>query len=317
MPKVLDLSFVAAILLMLPAVNFAQNTYDINVASIAPTVDGIVSPGEWADAAGEQAGWRILRDASGPADAHNNRFRMMWDATHLYVLAESDYGDWTTDQRDQFRGSDNNLNLYFDPDLDGEGNQGNETAPFHTPDGYRIAINQYAGTYGCASSCSVDHDDNPSNGLSFGEAGSNLSTYAAAHIDQLFGNSAQWLGMRGTRIGTINGASGGVVEMAIPWTDFDAPGLDANGLDPGLNLNGASPSDGDLWNFNIAQLTTDDANPVPIWNWHTDPSGSEFFSSQPHGVVRFVGSAAIPEPCSLVLLLSLGGLGLLPRRRGS
>ena len=295
MPKYFLLAAIAAFLMVLPAITFAQNTYDINFTSNPPTIDGIVTPGEWMDAAAEQGGWRILRNPAGPIDAHNNRFRMMWDDTNLYLLAESDYDGWTTNQRDQFRSGANNLNIYFDPNLEGEPSQGDPlTGPFVTPDGYQIAVNQYFGSYSCTA-CSTEMDGNPSNPINFGETGSDFSTFAEAHIDGLFGNNGQWEGMRGTVMASVNGASGGVVEMAIPWSDFDAPAPDAAGLDSGLNLNGAVPVSGDIWFFNIAQITTDGANPLPVWNWHNDPdpSANEFFASHPHGEVTFLAATVL------------------------
>ena len=287
MSKIFNLAVTAAILLA-PAITVAQPTYDINFTLNPPIIDGIVSPGEWDEAAAEQGGWRILRNPDGPIDAHNNRFRMMWDDTNLYILTESDYGEWTTNERDEYRGAANNVNIFFDPNLDGEGNQGEELAPFATPDAYQIAINQYMGTYSCEDSCSTDHNNNLNDPLVFGETGSDLSTFAAARSDAQFGNNLGWLGMRGTRIGTVNTSAGGVVEIAIPWSDFDATGLDTAGLDPGLNLNGAIPAAGDQWIFNIGQITTDSSNLLPVWSWHDNPSGNEFFASQPHGVVTFV-----------------------------
>ena len=79
--------------------------------------------------------------------------------------------------------------------------------------------------------------------------------------------------------------------MAIPWTDFDAPGPE--GEDPGLNLEGAAPTDGDEWLFNISQITTDSSNLLPVWNWHDDPDPErlEFFASNPHGVITFVAAS--------------------------
>ena len=288
MPKSFKLIAIAAIVVMLPAITFAQETYDINFTSNPPTIDGAVSAGEWADAAAAQGGWRILRNPAGPIDAHNNRFRMMWDATHLYLLLESDFDGWTDNARDQFRSGSNNLNIYFDPNLDGEPNLGSEMKPFLTPDGYQIAVNQYLGSYSCTA-CSTETDDNPNNPINFGETGSDFSTFAEAHIDGLFGNNGQWLGMRGTVMASINGASGGIVEMAIPFSDFDAPALDGAGMDPGLNLNGAVPASGDQWFFNIGQITTDGSNQLPVWSWHDNPNGNEFFAAHPHGVVTFVG----------------------------
>lgn len=280
---------VAIMLLMLPAITFAQVTYDINFTSNAPTIDGIVSPGEWADAAAAEGGWRILRDPTGRPDAHNNTFQMAWDDTHLYLLTESDWGGWTTNQRDIFRGGANNVNIYFDPNLDGEPSQGDPlTGPFSEPDGYQIAVNQYLGTFGCTA-CSTETDGNPANAINSGEIGSNLSTFAEAHVDGLFGNAGEWQGMRGTRIGTVNSAAGGVVEIAIPWTDFDAPQVDVNGLATGLDIGGAAPVNGDTWFFNIGQISTDESNNLPVWSWHDNPGGQEFFAAHPHGDVTFGG----------------------------
>ena len=296
MLKTAKLAAIAATVLMLPAITLAQNTYDINFTSNPPTIDGIVTPGEWADAAPEQGGWRILRIATGPIDAHNNRFQLMWDDDNLYLLTESDWDGWTDNARDQIRFGANNVNIFFDPNLDGEPNQGDPLmGPFREPDGYQFVANQYLGTFSCTA-CSTETNDNPNDGLNFGEIGSDFSTFAAARSDGLFGNDAQWQGMRGTVMASINGASGGVVEMAIPWSDFDAPAFDANGLDPGLNLDGAVPVAGDEWFFNIGQITTDNSNLLPVWNWHNDPDPDaplESFASHPHGVITFVSKSVM------------------------
>lgn len=295
MMKTLKSAAIAATVLMLPLTSFAQNTYDVNSTSNPPTIDGIVSAGEWADAATAVGGWRVLRQANGPTDVLNNQFQLMWDSNYLYLLSTSDHGAWTTNQRDVYRGGANNINIYIDPDLDNEGNVGTETAPFSMPDGYQIAVNQYLGSYSCTTEpCSVDTTpDNLTNPINSGAVGSNLSTFAEAHIDGLFGNNGEWLGMRGTQIATVNGTSGGVIEIAIPWSDLDAPGLDTNGGDPGLNINGAAPVDGDQWLFNIAQIVNSPpaGNALPAWNWYEEPSGgNEFFAAQPHGVITFVAA---------------------------
>ena len=163
MQQSFKLAAIAAIVLTLPTISLAQNTYNANFTANPPTIDGVVDPGEWADADPAEGGWRLLRVANGPTDAHNNSFRLMWDDTNLYLLSESDFGGWTTNQRDQFRSGVNNLNIYFDPDLDGEGNRGDPLlGPFTMPDGYQIAVNQYVGTFSCTT-CSEEMDDNTSN----------------------------------------------------------------------------------------------------------------------------------------------------------
>ena len=65
MSKIFNLAVTAAILLA-PAITVAQPTYDINFTLNPPIIDGIVSPGEWDEAAAEQGGWRILRNPDGP-----------------------------------------------------------------------------------------------------------------------------------------------------------------------------------------------------------------------------------------------------------
>ena len=285
MQKLFKRAAIVAILPLLSASAFAQNNaYDVNSTTTPPTIDGVVSEGEWDGASAAAGGWRVLRDPAGPLAANNDRFRMMWDDTNLYVLYETDLGTYRDDNvREQIRFAYNNINFYFDPDLDGEGNLGTETMPFRTPDGYQIAVNMYLGTYVCESGCSVETNDNSNNALNHGPSG--LSSFAGAYSDSTTGNNLGWLGMRGTQIGTVNGPSGGVMELAIPWSDLDAPGLDDNGLDPGLNLNGVIPVEGDQWNFNAGFIG---AGPLSVWSWHDNPDGQELFASQPHGVLTFV-----------------------------
>ena len=296
--SLLKLASIAVVVVTFSATAFAQNTYDVNATATPPTIDGVVTAGEWDAAAAAAGGWRILRDEAGPADTNGNRFRMMWDATNLYLLYETDWDVYRDDNaRENFRGGYNNINFFFDPDLDGEGTVGTETMPFLTPDGYQIAINMYLGTWVCESGCSVETNDNQFNALNVGPFG--LSSFAGAYSDSTTGNNLGWLGMRGTQIGTVNVnpdaanniLGGGVLEMAIPWSDFDAPGLDANGLDPGLNVNGASPVDGDQWNFNAGFIGS--TPNLPVWNWHDNPDGPEFFASQPQGVLTFLDAATV------------------------
>ena len=267
----------------------AQNTYDVNFTSTAPTIDGVVSPGEWDDAAAAAGGYRLLRDDAGTADAHNNRFQMKWDDDNLYILTQSDYDGWFTSLGiDQIDFGADSVSLYFDPNRDGEPLQGDPSSPFNQVDGYQVAVNQYVGTFSCTA-CSTEVDDDPSNPLAAGQPGSGLGTFAEAHVDNLFGNQGEWEGLRGTTISTVNGSSGSVIEFAIPWSDFDAPQLDASGLETGLNLGGVAPVNDERWNFQAAAQTTDNSNFLPVWNWHTNPDGNEFFASHPHGEIVFVG----------------------------
>jgi hypothetical protein len=268
--------------------------YQANFTSTPPTIDG-ADTGDWAAAEGAADDWRLLREATAPVDAFNNRFQMLWDNDALYLRVDSDNTLWGAlfDGNMDF-GADN-LNLYIDPNRDGEANGGSQAGgPNRSPDGYQIAFNNFDGTTECgadgmpltADDCSIEVDDNLGNPL---QLGSTFGTYAEAHVDSIFGNQAEWAGMRSTHIAQTNGASGGIIEMKIPWTDFDAPALDADGLETGLNVGGEAPSDSDVWFFNAAVITTDPLNFLPAWNWHTDPNDTEFFSSRPHGEITFAG----------------------------
>lgn len=68
--------------------------YDVNFTSTPIVADGTVSPGEW-DAAAPAAGdWRELRQPFTDVDTDNNRFRMLYDDTNLYILYEKLSGYW-------------------------------------------------------------------------------------------------------------------------------------------------------------------------------------------------------------------------------
>ena len=99
--------------------------YDVNLTSTAPVIDGVVSPGEW-DAASAAAGdWRELRKDESDVDTENNRFRMLWDDTNLYILYETDFGtyfdpiDKVNNPNPTISFGEDNLNLYIDPNTNG------------------------------------------------------------------------------------------------------------------------------------------------------------------------------------------------------
>ncbi len=137
-------------------------SYDVNrVGAVAPTMDGVVSPGEW-DAASAAAGdWINLR-ADTP-DSHNLRFQMLWDDTYLYVLGQTDYDNFvegveTEDvefapNNPDFNGGGYNPNFYFDPNTDNEelwiGIDGpledRPTRAHPSVDGYQIAWDVHLG----------------------------------------------------------------------------------------------------------------------------------------------------------------------------
>ncbi|MGL4513984.1 MAG: hypothetical protein ACRCT8_12910 [Lacipirellulaceae bacterium] len=354
---------------------FAQTirNYTVNQRTAAITLDGVASPGEW-DAASAAAGdWRELRQPFTDVDQDNNRFRVLYDSSALYILYQTDYNfGWL----DSFGGNpsisfgEENLNIYIDPNKDGDLNVGSDGLPVlpgnssngGIADGYQIAINQYLGNY-----VSTDADRQ---GVGF---------FTEGHVNTPFGDQANWnqggsqvLGdaLDGIVVAQVNtNPAGGTMELRIPFADLDADAMiaappvnaDYNGdgsqnaadytvwrdnlgsmanLAADGNLNGvvdqadydlwasgygrgpgamiptglnatSGVQAGDVWGFNMSQISRDSANNfLPIWNWHDNNS----FAPWPHGTLTFAGApSAVPEPATgLILLL---GLAACPRRR--
>jgi hypothetical protein len=251
-------------------------TYNAQYTKAPPVIDGKLSLDEW-NAAAESGEFLLLRTNPGEPENQNTRWRALWDDEALYLLSQSDYGFWST-APDPLGGIDfnaDNLNLYFDPNTDGEPNFPTDPeviVPFDQPDGYQIAFNQWEG----ASSLI--------NGVNTGLGG----MFLEAHGDNAFGNQANWSApvdglSEGFALSQVNGPEGGLVEIRIPWADFNA---DEEGVF-GLNHTKA-PANGDAWYFNISRITSDPSNFLPIWNWQP----AQFFAARPHGELVFVGKPA-------------------------
>ncbi len=265
--------------------------YDVLYTSTPPVIDGQRAPGEWAAAADGGGNWHLLRQGrtdppSPPVDAHGNEFRMLWDSTALYLLIENGYGGWlqrpTPNAQGRYPvdlgGSTDAFSVYFDPNTDGEPNfspGSGQQQPDTNVDGYEIAFNVYNGTFSCGGTVPCTP---VSGGTPILNQGPTFGTFGEAHVDTLFGNQAQWTGMKATEIAQQNDASGGTVELKIPWTDFDADASGAAGLNHPF-----APQVGDAWFFQLGSTRTDAANFLPVWNWTT----SNYFAAHPHGEIVF------------------------------
>ena len=276
--------------------------YEAKFTNTAPTIDGVISPNEWSKANSATGDFKLLRSPDpGTPDNQNNRWQALWNNNGLYILAQSDYGNWTVSAgaEDIEAGIDfgaDNLNLYFDPNRDGGENFPTDplTAPFDQVSGYQIAFNQWQGQSSYA------------NNVNTGFGG----IFLEAHVNTLFGNQARGelkneenvynsfgTDLEGKKtlgtmaIGQNNTTAGGLTELFIPWSYFNGwlpedtsdpeatPANDATGL-----YSPTAPSIGDTWFFNIARITSDPENFLPTWNYTT----SQFFASHPHGELKFV-----------------------------
>ncbi|MGB0716872.1 MAG: hypothetical protein ACPGXK_13400, partial [Phycisphaerae bacterium] len=278
--------------------------YDVNYVPVgsAPTIDGVEGAGEWNAAAGGGDDFRLLREVTAPSDTDSSRFRMLWNENGLYIIYRNDQTSFLTNiSGGQIDFGADVVNFYFDPNVDGELNFPagfGQSMPFDGVDGYQVAVNLFSGSNACnvdetastADDCSIDNRVNPTDSIT---TGSSFGVFTEAHVNTLFGNQAEWAGLRQAQIATEAGAGGGLIEMLIPWGDFDALAqLDDNGtmVPTGLNHPNA-PMAGDVWFFQLGVLSTDLSNFLPIWNWHT----GQFFASHPHGTLTFGGSAVTPD----------------------
>lgn len=105
-----------------PAVGRGASTqmlpeYRVNHVAVAPTIDGVVDPGEWKGAPAV----RLTRSVDGRPARFRTDARLLWDATHLYVAFEvKDPDVWGTHrERDAKLYEQEVVELFIDADGDG------------------------------------------------------------------------------------------------------------------------------------------------------------------------------------------------------
>ncbi len=311
-----------ALLLSWASAAYAQTVrqYDVRFTTNTIVADGINSPGEWDGAATTGGAWNELRQPFGDADTNNNEFRMLWDDTNLYLRWQNNFTGWNTADTinnnppaDFSKGS---ISIYFDPNTTGEPNN----VPDNQVDGYEFAINTLTSATG-ERLISTDAD----------RAG--VGIFTEAHVDNLFGNQANWGGSGSSSVNgdamqeivvaqnnqTSGRSAGGYVEVVFPWANFNADAEIPRRRGPiqtGLN-HPFAPVNGEEWFFNLGFTNPVDAdNFLPVWNWTPSNAfashGNLAAAPGGHGEITFVGR--IPEPSTLALL-ALGVVGLSRHRR--
>jgi hypothetical protein len=220
-------SAVVAAMASIGSIASAQETirnYDVQFTSTPPVADGVVGANEWNAASPAAGNWQLLRTNPPQPDAENNRFRMLWDDTNLYILYESDFNQWVSvanvdDPMPTISFGADNLNMYFDPNTDGEQND----VPDSEVDGYQLAFNQPTHpTDGAIISTNANRQ-----GVGF---------FTEAHNNNGFGDQANWNkgadpvtgpALQDIVVAQKNGATGGVAEIVFPWANFNAAAIDA------------------------------------------------------------------------------------------
>ncbi len=315
-----------------PVMSQSIRNYDVNFTSNNIVADGIISPGEWDGAAPAAGGWRNQRQSFDIVDIDNNRFSMLYDADNLYILYESDYDfGFLTNPREtqpQYANAEEHLNIYIDPNRDGDFNtdlNGDPLSPDDLSasrvDGYQIAFNQYLGTT-----------------VSTGSDREGVGFLTEAHVNSPFGDRGNWnnggasgrgsaLNNRNIVVGQTNSNSKDVpaftatsahsiAEVIIPFADLDAdsmvPDGDGGMMPTGLNATDdgtrPGPAVGEVWGFNSSLIIRRDLrHALPIWNWNAANSAAFW----PHGTIAF---QEVPEPSTALTVLMAVLSGLAMRR---
>lgn len=279
-----------------------------------PIIDGIVDGDEWGSdvdcspstpesKCNTADGWVNLR--ADTADAHNLRFRMLWDDDNLYILGRSDYhpNDFadgfvpafeTSDVRFAPDNPDWNGTGYagtfaFDPNTDGERTwTPNEPVLASEVDGYQISWDIHEGF--AARGPTADAPDqslrDPLN-----SDGQSINDYFGgmrleAHVNSPFGNQGEW--------------------------ELDSTGPNGNYRDdafPGLTFAQYAYNEDDSDTEEIEQ-------PGAVWEWAipwqifnaTDPNRlvtEEEAAARPENVVDTRETIVIPDPEAPGLLLQI------------
>jgi hypothetical protein len=275
----------AALAVLIPGAASAQQTYEVQTATSPPTIDGVRSPGEWDGASAAASGFELLRTNPPDPDLHGIGFQALWDSNALYLIIESEYTGWSTSTG--FSGtigtdcvlscgtqfSFDLWDLNFDPNRDGEANADGGVGDAAL-DAYQIAFNTYLGDSSIVAGV-VSHS----------------GVFMEAKVNQTFGNAGAYAPEKGATDWTMVSKAtatpnadgkGVVIELVFPWSTFGADG-GISGAEQGL-LHDFAPNPGDEWLANVAAISSDTLNFLPIWNWNETQS----FAPRPNGVLRFV-----------------------------
>jgi hypothetical protein len=272
-------AFVALGVLLLTAYVFAQSEatrfYTVNFTNSPPTMDGVVSAGEWDGAEARQAEFRLLRTAApGTLATEDVGFQALFDNTNLYVVVttnDSDFSGAAATGDDSITFNDD-VEIFWDP-----GDLSENKAGDTEDDTYQIAIPMITGTRAA------------------GAAGPPYIAHAARY-DATFGGLT-WNPVN-FALGVNATAGAGIVEIAIPFAEMNSSyGAIANSATSGetdLEIFGP-PGNGNIWAFDVCRINNDST--LPLWNYHTGDGAlsSASFAERPYGEITF-SIPATPTP---------------------
>jgi hypothetical protein len=275
------LSTLVVLAVLISGVASAQQSYEVRTATVPPTIDGVRSPGEWDSASVAGSGFELLRTSPPDPDLHGITFQALWDANGLYLIIESEYTGWSGSTGfDGTIGVDCVLtcgpqfnfdlwDLNLDPNRDGEANVDGGTGDDQL-DSYQFSFNTYLGDSSIVQGV-VTHS----------------GVLMEAKVNQTFGNAgayapgkgaADWTMISKTTAVPNADGKGAVIELVFPWSTFGADG-GISGAEQGL-LHDFAPSPEAEWLVNLAAISSDPLNFLPIWNWNP----TVYFAPRPNGI---------------------------------
>ena len=259
------------IMLFIATIVFSQSEatrfYNVNNTATPPTIDGVISSGEYADADPAQGEFRLLRTpVPGTLATENIQFQALQNAQNLYIVITTDDNDFSlaAATADDSMSFNDDMELFFDPGDINE-NKGGDTED----DSYQLAIPMISGTRAANTPGPPFYS-------------------SAARYDSLFG---------GTNYNPPNPAfavdatpGNAVVEIAIPFgiLSVDTYGGTHSGTESDLEHIQA-PLAGERWAFNICRISGAGGE-LPIWNYHTGDGATAYLSEKPYGELIFEGA---------------------------
>ncbi len=268
-------------LTMLASISFAQSQslrqYVVNYTTRPPVQDGILSPGEYADASPAQGNFYLLGTGTPAPDKYT--LQALWDEHNLYAAL------WCSDtdvpSQDGFPGDDaigswpgftfkgeyEDVEFLFDP-----GSLKDNVFDSKLGDSYHIAVQLVKGVRP-AGTVSPPY------------------LFTAARYNSLH-RGIEW-NPEDIAVG-VNLSRGITVEIAIPFSNLNrryGSFYNAGMGEDDLEITGP-PQPGDKWAFQVAHINSDGT--VPVWNFHHGIS----VALHPYGIFTFAKSGATNIPVS-------------------
>lgn len=272
--------------LIIAAPVWAQiQTYTVNYTNATITIDGVKNAPEYADAAAAAGGFRLLRTAPpGTLATENITWQAVYNDTDLFVVVTTDFPTLTGDFNfaDGALPTGDDLELFIDPNMNGETNEPAPSPPTRTEDSYQFIVSLAPG-----SQHRVTSNAGPP-GVTVG-----------ARYNALFGTNVTGgftPTMANIEFGIVSAVStGATAEFRIPFASLNAVVGDVTEANS-LAISGP-PNQTNTWLFNITRSASNAT--LPLWQYHTGTANpgtglGAFFAEREMGEITFQPPASEP-----------------------